>query len=78
MVYVYLVPLIGYLPSSLLFALALAYRSGYRSPKMLGISVATATTVVLMFKTFLQVKVPGGLIYEYLPDALRSLMLTYF
>ncbi len=78
MIYVFAVPRIGYLFASILFAVILSLRLGYRSPKMLGIAAVFGVAVVLVFKTFLQVKVPGGLIYEYLPTAMRSFMLTYF
>lgn len=78
MLYVYAVPIVGYLPTTILFACTLAYRVGYRGPKMIGISAVTAITVVVVFKSFLQVKVPGGKLYEFLPNAVRSFMLTYF
>ena len=44
---------------------------------MLGV-VGLAFAIVVIFKAFLQVKIPGGGIYEALPSALRSFMLTYF
>jgi hypothetical protein len=78
MAYVFIVPLLGYLPATLLFVLVLALRLGYRSKKALLSAVAFAVVVVVVFKALLHVKVPGGAIYEYLPTALRSLMLTYF
>jgi hypothetical protein len=78
MVYVLMVPRLGYLPSTIIFALALTSRLGYRQAKYLGAATLFAIGVVLVFKTFLQVKVPGGQIYEYLPTAARSFMLTYF
>jgi len=77
MVYVILVPLLGYLPSTVLFGLALSFRMGYRSLKMLSISAFASIAIVVTFKSFLQVRVPGGKAYEFLPDALRSFMLTY-
>ena len=77
MAYVVAVPLFGYLPSTLVFADALTRRMGYRSRAMIGWSLLVALAVVVIFKSFLQVRVPGGLAYEYLPDALRSFMLTY-
>ncbi|MEE9315006.1 MAG: tripartite tricarboxylate transporter TctB family protein [Rhizobiaceae bacterium] len=76
--YVILVPLLGYLVATVLFSICLAFRLNYRSPKWLGTSALTAFGIVLTFKTFLQVKVPGGAIYEFLPTALRSFMLTNF
>lgn len=78
MAYVFLVPKLGYLFVTMALCFVLALRVGYRSRKMLVASVISGLAVVLIFKTFLQVKVPGGQIYEYLPTALRSFMLTYF
>lgn len=78
MLYVMLVPILGYLPVTMLMCFLLALRAGYRRRKMLFASVAGGVLVVVIFKSFLQVKVPGGQIYEYLPSALRSFMLTYF
>lgn len=77
MIYVVAVPVLGYLPSTMIFALLLAVRTGYRNRKMLASAMLTAIVTVVVFKSFLQVKVPGGLIYEYLPDFIRSFMLTY-
>lgn len=76
--YAMLVPYGGYLFTTVLFALALAWRVGYRTRKMLFAAFASAIVIVLLFKTFLQVKLPSGLIYETLPDGLRQIMLTYF
>lgn len=78
MVYVLTVPQLGYLPTTVLFAVILTFRLGYRSAKILLSAATFGCVVVLIFKTFLQVKVPGGAIYELLPTALRSFMLTYF
>ncbi len=76
--YAFLVPYVGYLPSTIIFAVALALRAGYRKASMLGIAVLSAVTIVLLFKTILKVNLPSGLIYESLPDGLRQIMLTYF
>jgi len=32
---------------------------------------------VVVFKSFLQVKIPGGQLYEFLPDGIRNFMLVY-
>jgi hypothetical protein len=76
--YAAIVPYLGYLPTTVLFAVALTARAGYRSRLMLGMAATSATAIVVMFKTFLQVKLPAGQIYEALPDGLRQIMLTYF
>ncbi len=78
MVYVWVVPIIGYLPSTLILMPLLAFRVGYRDRKQLLGAAAIGFFIVLMFKTLLAVKIPGGLIYEWLPDALRSFMLINF
>ncbi len=78
MAYVALVPRLGYLPSSIVFPVLLAFRLGYRAPRQLAIAALSGIAIVVLFKSLLQVKVPGGAVYEYLPDALRAFMLTYF
>ena len=75
--YVWLVPLIGYLPVTLAFAAALTWRMGYRSPKMLWISLAFGLAVVVLFKGFLQVRIPGAALYELLPGTLRNFFILY-
>lgn len=70
--YVLLVPVLGYLPVTLIFVPLLSWRMGYRSRFMMISSIVFAVAVVFLFKSFLGVKIPGGAIYEYLPGALRS------
>ena len=77
MVYVLLVPVTGYLPATVLFVPALTWRMGYRSGLMLGLAVVFAVAVVVLFKGFLSVRIPGGLIYEYLPGGLRNFFILY-
>ena len=76
--YVMLVPKLGYLPMTIVLMLTLCYRLGYRSRMMLGSALLVAFAVVVVFKSFLSVKIPGGAIYEYLPDALRSFFILNF
>lgn len=77
-VYALAVPIIGYLPGTVLFALLLTLRMGYRSKRMLGASAVSAVIIVVLFKSLLRVNLPGGQIYEALPDGARAFMLTYF
>lgn len=77
MAYVLLVPWLGYLPTTVLFVPALSWRMGYRSGLMLGLSLVFAVLVVVLFKGFLSVKVPGGAVYEYLPGGLRNFFILY-
>lgn len=76
--YAAVVPVLGYLPTTIGFAVALVLRAGYRSAAMLWGAVAASVVIVVLFKSFLQVKLPAGRVYEYLPDGLRQIMLTYF
>lgn len=78
MAYVWLVPRLGYLPATLIVAPLLTFRVGYRSGQMVGASAAVGFAIVLVFKAFLEVRIPGGAIYEYLPGALRSFMILNF
>lgn len=78
LLYVLIVPYLGYLISTIAFTVTLSLRLGYRSKRSIATTVLFAVVVVVLFKSLLQVKVPGGMIYEYLPTALRSFMLTYF
>ena len=78
MAYVMLVPRIGYLPTTIVFTGLLAWRLGYRDWRSIGGAMLAGVVIVVVFKSLLQVKVPGGELYEHLPDGLRSFMLTYF
>jgi ribose/xylose/arabinose/galactoside ABC-type transport system permease subunit len=71
------VPVVGYLPATLVFVPALSWRMGYRTRRMMGASVVMALAIVILFKGFLSVRIPGGAVYEYLPDGLRSFFILY-
>jgi len=34
--------------------------------------------IVVIFKSFLEVKIPGGVIYEFLPNVLRNFFILNF
>ena len=76
--YALVVPYAGYMPSTVLFALGLALRVGYRKASILIAAALSAVIIVVVFKTVLKVNLPAGLIYHSLPDGLRQFMLTYF
>jgi hypothetical protein len=78
LLYVILVPNIGYLIATLIIAPCLTYRVGYRDKQMITYSMVTGLSIVLIFKTFLEVKIPGGAIYELLPNTIRSFMILNF
>jgi len=77
LLYVAAVPRLGYLPATLLALPLLTWRLGYRAPRMLIISALFGVTVVVLFKSLLQVKIPGGSAYELLPAAARNFMILY-
>ena len=77
MLYVWLVPIVGYLPSTIAFTLILTYRIGYRDKKMFISALIVGSLIVIIFKGLLSVKIPGGHLYEYLPDGIRNFMLLY-
>ena len=72
MAYVLLVPIVGYLPATVVFVPVLGWRLGYRSRRIMLSSILFAVATVVVFKGFLSVKIPGGMVYEYLPGAVRT------
>ena len=77
LLYVLAVPRLGFLPMSIVFAVTLTYRLGYRSRAMLLTAAAFAVATVVLFKGFLGVRIPGAQIYEFLPGTLRTFFLVY-
>jgi len=75
LIYVYLVPKLGYLPTTLLMFPLLVLRAGYRERRYLAYSWIVGIFIVLLFKTFLQVKIPGGEIYSMFPESIRNFMI---
>ncbi len=78
MIYVWLVPISGYLLTTVAFCVLLTLRCGYRSRRAVTSAALTGLFIVLLFKTFLAVKIPAAKAYEYLPDALRNFMIINF
>nr|WP_271979763.1 tripartite tricarboxylate transporter TctB family protein [Granulosicoccus sp.] len=78
MVYVVVVPYLGYLTGTILFTCLLALRQGYRTKKYLLIAALMGVCIVLVFKTGLSVKIPGGELYDYLPNSIRNFMIVNF
>jgi hypothetical protein len=77
MLYVVAIPMIGYLPATVIFCTLLALRVGYRGKTLLWAALF-GLCVVLFFKTAMNVKIPGGALYEFAPDNLRYILLRYF
>ncbi|MCC5999244.1 MAG: tripartite tricarboxylate transporter TctB family protein [Pararhodobacter sp.] len=74
--YVLIVPWTGYLPATLIFCTALAFRLGYRGG-MLWLAPVMGAAVVVLFKGFLSVRIPGGAVYEVFPRAIRNFLVLY-
>lgn len=78
MAYVWIVPIMGYLPATLVFTVLLTLRLGYRGWRWLLAAAGFGLVVVLLFKGFLNVRIPAGEVYQYLPSGpVRSFFMTY-
>ena len=75
--YVILVPIIGYFTATLLFAILVSIRSGNFTARKLFFAVVFSVLVVVLFRGVLDVKIPGGEIYNYLPLNIRTFALLY-
>lgn len=78
MAYVAAVPFTGYLLATILFTVLLAFRQGYGAIRQLAAAAALGVGIVLVFKTALAVKIPGGVLYDLLPAGLRNFMILNF
>jgi len=73
------VPILGYLLSTIVLGVYLTWRLGYRTPKWLLIGLLSSFAIVVIFRSFLQIKTPISIwLYDQLPAGLRVFMLTYF
>ncbi len=77
LLYVAVVPLLGYLPTTVFFTCLLTVRVGLASPRFIGFAALFAVCVAVIFRSILQVKIPAGQIYEAFPEPLRAFALTY-
>ena len=77
--YTLLVPVLGYLVSTVILGCFLTWRLGYRSSLWMVRGLLCSFAVVVVFRSFLQIKTPTSIwLYDQFPSALRALMLTYF
>ena len=76
MAYVLITPRLGYLPTTLVFTALLAFRLGYRG-RVLALAPLMGLLIVVAFKAFLAVRIPGGAVYELLPQGLRNFLVLY-
>lgn len=78
MAYVGATPWVGYLVSTAAFMMCLAWRAGYRSARIQTITVGIAFGIVVLFKSVLGVRIPGGAVYDLLPSGLQTFMAVNF
>jgi len=77
--YTLCVPVLGYLLSTLLLGVFLTWRLGYRTPRWLVTGFISSLGIVIVFRSLLQIKTPVSIwLYDQLPGAMRTFMLTYF
>ncbi len=78
-VYTRSIELIGYLFATMIFAVLMVYRLGYRSWRWAGIALGVSFVSVLFFRTMLQIKTPVNIwLYNQLPEGLERFMKVYF
>ncbi|MBU2484001.1 MAG: tripartite tricarboxylate transporter TctB family protein [Alphaproteobacteria bacterium] len=77
LLYVWAIPIIGYLPATVIFCTGLTLRLGYRG-RAVWAAIGFALFVVLFFKSAMNVKIPGGALYQLAPEGLRYILLRYF
>ena len=79
LVYTFSITVLGYLISTLIFAVFLTYRLGYRTKKWIFTSLFSSFIVVLIFRTILQIKTPVNIwLYKFFPENLEVFMKIYF
>lgn len=76
--YVWSIPIIGYLLATVVFCIGLTLRAGYRRAVAVWSAFGFALFVVLFFKTAMNVKIPGGALYELAPESIRYFLLRFF
>ncbi len=78
LIYIWLLGLVGYFLSSLIFIVTLCLRVGLRSPKWMVISCLTAIALVAMFRWSLQVWIPPAALYDLFPKEARIFLMRNF
>ena len=78
-VYTRSIEIIGYLFATMIFAVLMVLRLGYRTWRWVGIAAGVSFLSVLFFRTMLQIKTPVNIwLYNQLPDALERFMKVNF
>ena len=77
LIYVYMVPVLGYLFATLAYFVLMTFKTGYRSKKMYAVAIMVAIVVVVLFKSLLQVKIGPGMWYDMLPQGISNFFIVY-
>ena len=79
LIYTFSISILGYLLSTVIFAILLTYRLGYRSFRWIGISLFVSICIVIIFRTILQIKTPVNIwLYDKFPESLEIFFKIYF
>jgi len=78
LIYVFLVPRIGYLLATVLFCVLITLRAGYKQNNLVMWAAFGGFIIVLVFRTLLRIKMPPGKLYGLFPDAIRNFLGLYF
>jgi len=77
--YTLIVPVLGYLFSTVILGVFLTWRLGYRTLKWILTGFISSLSVVVVFRSFLQIKTPLNIwLYDQFPAGMRAFMLTFF
>ena len=77
LLYIFAVGVFGYLPSSLAFAVFMVWKAGYTDARMYLYAALLSVAIVVVFKGFLKVNIPGGDLYNHLPEAMQRFAKLY-
>ena len=78
-IYTRSIEIVGYLIATVIFAMLMVVRLGYRSWRWVGIAAGVSFLSVVFFRTLLQIKTPVNIwLYNQLPDGLERFMKVYF
>ena len=79
LIYTNIITIFGYLISTVIFAIFLTTRLGYRSLKWILRSTIAAFIIVIIFRSILQIKTPVNIwLYKFLPQNFEVFMKIYF
>ena len=78
-IYTRSIEIVGYLIATVIFAMLMVLRLGYRSWRWVGIAAGVSFLSVVFFRTLLQIKTPVNIwLYNQLPEGLERFMKVYF